>query len=404
MSRQLDNWLNAYMEYTRHLEAPDRLHFWSGVATLAGALRGKCWIDMGYFKWRPNFFIIMVAPPGIATKSTTISVGMELLRSIEGIHFGPDSVTWQALTTAFAESTTKFELPGEEEPSYMSPITVAASELGTFFDPKNREMVDVLVDLWDGRDVPWKRKTKHEGDSNIPHPWFNFIGATTPSWIADNFTEYSIGGGFTSRTVFLFADSKRKFTAYPNLELTANDDAIKALLVQDLTRVAGMAGEFKLTEAAYGWGTDWYKRHWLERPSHLKNDRLAGYIARKQTHLHKIAMILSAAQSDDMVIDQLHLEAALAILEPVEENYARAFERIDEHYKARVLTSITILLKGARAPVEKAELWRIMSTRCSFSDFDEAIDGALHAGYITLVSNSGKLMVAPTKLLYERGE
>src|SRR3990172_8994626 len=97
MARNVSDWLQGYIEYTANLEAPDKFHFWTGVATIAGALQGKCWVDMGKWKWKPNFYIIFVAPPGIIGKSTTADVGIGLLREIEGIHFGPMSATWQAL-------------------------------------------------------------------------------------------------------------------------------------------------------------------------------------------------------------------------------------------------------------------------------------------------------------------
>ena len=54
------------------------MYAWVGVSTIAGALRRKVWIDQAYFKWYPNFYIILVAPPGIVAKSTTASLGMRL--------------------------------------------------------------------------------------------------------------------------------------------------------------------------------------------------------------------------------------------------------------------------------------------------------------------------------------
>ena len=109
--RYAKDWLRAYVEYTRNLEAPDKFHFWSAVATIAGALRGKVWIDMGYWRWKPNFFIIFVAPPGIVAKSTTIGNGIELLREVDGIHLGPDSCTWQGITDSFRDSFVGHPMP-----------------------------------------------------------------------------------------------------------------------------------------------------------------------------------------------------------------------------------------------------------------------------------------------------
>ncbi len=51
-------------------------------------------------------------------------------------------------------------------------------------------------------------------EEGINNPFINFMGATTPAWITENFPEYAIGGGFTSRTIFVYAETKRKLNAY----------------------------------------------------------------------------------------------------------------------------------------------------------------------------------------------
>src|SRR5260370_10096193 len=108
MPRHFKHWLDAYIEYTRDMESPLNFHFWTGIATIAGALRRRVWIDMRKFIWTPNFYIILVAPAGIAAKSTSISIGMDLLLKLPteaGIRFGPESMTWQKLADSLAEFT-----------------------------------------------------------------------------------------------------------------------------------------------------------------------------------------------------------------------------------------------------------------------------------------------------------
>jgi len=63
--RNFSNFLSTYMEYSAFSEAPDRFHFWTAVSAIAGALQRKCWIDMGYFEFTQNFYIVFVAPPVI---------------------------------------------------------------------------------------------------------------------------------------------------------------------------------------------------------------------------------------------------------------------------------------------------------------------------------------------------
>src|SRR6185369_15058703 len=133
------------MDYASFSEAPKHMHFWTAVSTIAGALRRRVWLDMGYFRWHPNFYIILVAPPGIVSKSTTASIGMSLLRKVPDIKFGPDVVTWQALVTGFAESTEGFELDGSFHT--MSAITIESSEFGNLLNPQDKEMIDLLVNM-----------------------------------------------------------------------------------------------------------------------------------------------------------------------------------------------------------------------------------------------------------------
>ncbi len=392
--RHHENWLKAYLDYTRHLEAPDKFHFWSGVATIAGALQGKVWFDMGFFKWRPNFFIIYVAPPGIVQKSTTIGVGVGLLRELESIYFGPDSCTWQAVTDAFSEAShgrtmkdgTIFE---------SSPITVAASELGTFLDPRNREMIDVLVDLWDGRPVPWKRRTRSEGEVKIPNPWFNFVGCTTPKWIEENFPEYAIGGGFTSRTVFLYGDKKRQITSYPKKKYNPYElEQFKSTLIEDLKQIENIEGEYDLTDDAYVWGDKWYHDLWFKKPEHLDNDQFSGYVSRKQAHIHKLAMIITAAQNNGTTITKKDLMAANELLTSIEYEMPRVFSSIADNPAAKFAAAVLTIVRR-KGKISYRNLWRLLFNQMSKQEFDQSVNAIVTAGYAKPVQEDNDLFIVP---------
>jgi hypothetical protein len=123
-------------------------------------------------------------------------------------------VTWQALVSAFAESTMSFEYQGEFYP--MSALTIESSEFGNLLNPQDTEMIDLLVSLWDSKQGAFHKKTKASGNDIVENPWINLIACTTPSWIAGNFPEYMIGGGFTSRCIFVYAEKKAQLVAYPS--------------------------------------------------------------------------------------------------------------------------------------------------------------------------------------------
>ena len=62
--------------------------------------------------------------------------------------------------------------------------------------------------------------------------------------------------------------------------------------------------------------------------SHLDKDRFGGYLARKQTHIHKLAMVLSAAMGDNMEITAEHLAIAHSMVTDLEPDMAKVFAKI----------------------------------------------------------------------------
>lgn len=388
MNRKFPDFLKAYMEYSQHSEAPDKFHFWTGVSCIAGALRRKVWIDMGYFQWTPNFYIIFVAPPGIISKSTTASIGMNLLKRVKGIKFGPDAVTWQALASSLAQSTESFQIPGEEvngEPLLfpMSAITIVSSEFGNFLNPNDRDMVDLLVSLWDGQKGTFKKATKTQGDDSIENPWINVLACTTPAWIAGNFPDYMIGGGFTSRCIFVYGDKKRRFVAYPAEHLPEDFAQWGDDLIHDIEHIAtNLCGEYKLTPEAKQWGTQWYEEHYAGmEQSKLNSNRFAGYLARKQTHMHKLAMILEASRSDHLQLTQEMLQTASDIIDSLEPDMPKVFSHIGMTTESRNTEQLIAIVQRYKE-VDRIELYRALMSDMTYKDFLMHLESAKQAGFV----------------------
>ena len=397
MTRQFPDWLSAFMDYASYGEAPRHMYFWSGVSAVAGALRRKVWIDQAYFKWFPNFYIVLVAPPGIVSKSTTAGIAMNLLRKVPGIRFGPDVVTWPALISAFAESTEGFELNSEVH--VMSALTLESSEFGNLLNPQDKDMVDLLVALWDGKPGTFEKKTKHSGNDSVENPWINLIACTTPSWIAGNFPEYMIGGGFTSRCVFVYADQKAKFVAYPGQTVPKNHTEMAAALVSDLEHISCLAGEMRLTPEALRWGEAWYQKHYTVRNTSLDDDRFGGYIARKQTHIHKLAMVLSASTADDLKISAEHLAIADQMVSDLEPDMQFVFSKIGKSDNALYAERLIWFVHSkGRVPYHEAYRY-VHSYFPSMRDFEDILAGCLRAGYIKLEQSGGTMTLSAGQAL-----
>ncbi len=378
--------MTAYADYTRTSESPDLFHYWTGVFTIAGALRRRVWIPQRLFQWTPNFYIVLVGPAGIAAKSTSLRLGTKLLRQVDGVEFGPRSMTWQALTQALAEAHTLVPFPNDELKP-MSCISCAVSELGTFLRPADKEMMDVLIDLWDGQEESWERKTVYkEGQVTIENPWINLMGCTTPSWIRDNMPEAMIGGGLVRRIVFVYGDKKRHLVPYPADLYKADEyDTQTQHLIDDLRIIAELQGEYVLTEEAKVWGREWYINHWAKRPDHMISDRYGGYIATKQTHIHKLAIVLAAAARDELTIEKHDLEQANVMMTSLERSMQIVFQSIGVGEVSRYVQEILAYVR-AYAPnaIEKQVLWRHMMAIMDLREFADACNAAIQAGYMRI--------------------
>lgn len=378
------------MSYSSFSEAPDKMHFWVGVSTIAGALRRRVWIDQGYFQWTPNFYIILVAPPGIVSKSTTLSIGMNLLKQIDGIKFGPDAVTWQALTQSLADAN-EAVLMADGSYHAMSCVTIASSEFGTFLNPNDREMVDVLVSLWDGQLGVWEKRTKTQGSDRIENPWINISACTTPGWIAGNFPEYLIGGGFTSRCIFVFAEKKRKLVAYPSRELPKEFLEMQQALVRDLEAISLLKGAYTLSPEALEFGTEWYEKHNASRPKELNNDRFGGYLARKQTHIHKLALVLTAAAGDSNIIQRAELEAAHSLVSELEKDMPKVFDLIGVQGGAKFTADLVSVVK-VHGRIKQNDLFRICCKQMSWKEFTEAATAAQNSQQVSCIQEHGAIV------------
>ena len=384
--RKFANWLDAYMEYTQHSEAPDIFHKWTAIGTVAGALRRQVWFHMGYFTWYPNFFLFFVAPPGVVSKSTTVALGMDLLGEVEGIKFGPSSITWQALIKSLEEAQEDFLYEGEYHPS--APLTISASELGTFLDPKNREMIDVLVDLWDGKQGAWKKVTKTGSSESVVNPWIHIMGCTTPSWIADNFGDYFFGGGLASRSVMVYAETKRKLVAYPHRHFGADIGMLKNGLIDDLQAISEMVGRYEATEECYEWGEQWYKEHWFKEHKHLEGEKFQAYLARKQTHIHKTAMVLSACESDSLMIETKHLERADEEITALEETMPQVYGKMNRETEMIMAADVLSFIKS-KGSYDRMLLYREFFKMMSYNTFSNILESLRNTGLVGLKTFKG---------------
>lgn len=403
--RQLTDWLKSYIDYTKYMEAPDHYHLWAGIAAIAGALQRKCYIDQAYFRWSPNFYIILVGPSGVVTKSTAMHSSMDLLKEVSSIFFGPNTMTWQALLPELNRAQIEVsDSNGDFETQ--SCLTFASSEFGTLLDPSDGGMLNILVDLWDGKTDAFRKLTVGMGEELAINPWLHIFACTTPTWIAANMPRSIIGGGFTSRCVFVYADRKRRLVAYPKklakeLEGLEHFWKLKASLIHDLEMMAQISGEYELTPEAEVLGEAWYEDMYYNPPRVLMLESFDGYLSRRQGHVHKLAMVLAAAETDELKITESHLTKAIQFMGAIENDMPKVFQNIRTD-NSTVRTDDLLKILEVHKVLPRMHFYRLvfMKLKMPKKEFDEVVESAMSAGVMKNVEG-GKLAVVEPE---EQGE
>lgn len=397
MPRQHDNWLTSYINYTAFTEAPSHIHWWVGVSTIAGALGRKVWIDQYSFKWYPNHYIFIVGPPDVISKGTTMGLGMRLLKRLPDFKMGPTSCTWPALIKEMSEvHEVDYDL-GDGTITKLCACTVASSELGNFIKTKDGEFLDVMISLWDGDTID-KKLIKEGGSVYVENPLLNLIGCTTPSWMADNIPEHMLEGGLLSRVIMVYGEAVDHPVAYPG-DVTPHDiREQEARLLADLGQISKIKGEFTMTKDAKAWGKQWYDT--MKTTTHVGEEKVRDKITRKQTHVHKLAIILSAARSDDRLIQRVDLEQAVQKINELASYRSVVVKSIGKTLESTLADRLVDFVQKKRACNLQQAYMQVHSQLPNSSAFMDIIGGLVKAGYIkeqnlggeiTLVSLRGRL-------------
>jgi hypothetical protein len=206
----------------------------------------------------------------------------------------------------------------------------------------------------------------------------------------------TIGGGFTSRCVFVYADKKDTYIPFVDEVVGDDDEAMADALVHDLEYIAvTLAGPMSISSEARAWERIRYRKFWESAATRMDSHTLEGYAARKQTHLFKTARVISASRGDSMIVSLEDLQLAESMLLDIEADMDKVFRGIgqkDEGVNADRL--IEFIRRKGEVPYEEAYR-QVHMYFPDINDFEGILAGAIRAGFISLESRAtGMVLVA----------
>lgn len=260
----------------RGMESPTLFFFWNALWLLSTILKREAWIEWYPDKLWPNLYVVIVAPPSLCRKSSSMKIANSLLRELP--KYMPSTLdaykkesriitgktTPEGVLDTLAPDTKMLFDTGADGKTQLvtvkkgSQAALALSEFAVFLGKQqyNGGMVTLLTDLFDCKDFDGEI-TRGKGLKPLEDIYVTMFGAITPDGLKMSIPEEAFGGGFMSRVVIAYQQiptktyhRPRQLKGYPSW--------------QDLTlKLAWIAknavGEYKFTEEADKYFEEWYR-------------------------------------------------------------------------------------------------------------------------------------------------
>lgn len=394
MARKLSNWLSGYLEYTGNTESPELFNLWTGISCVAAALRKKVYFSLGRIRVYPNLYIVLVAEPGTARKTQAITYGRRIMSKLDSIILSADAITMQALLEDIENASQVEHMPDGTVMTHNS-LTILSREFESFLGQKkeNTPMLVLLTDLFDCEELPWKYRTKNSGTNTLSAVFLNILAATTPGSLASSLPSSAIGGGLTTRILFVFMDGKHKKVAIPE----PPPQTLEVALAHDLEIISRIVGVYKFSEEAKEEWIKWYESYNENSPKRICTDpSFDGWYARKPMLMLKISQALAAARSSSLVMEWETVLEAQSLIESIEKNMGKTFTAVGKSDVSSEVALVISLVEKHKVIDEKHLLhlvWRDIDAK----KFDNVVATAIRSGAIS------REMRGPNSVIYRLG-
>jgi hypothetical protein len=341
--RKLDNWIDAFLQYTDNTEPPYLFRKWTAISVIASALQRKCYIKWGTsLTWYPNLYVVLVGPSATG-KGTAMSPGLDLLQDLGTIRLASNATSLQALIRRLKETNLSDPDMETGKMQLHSSMTIFSKEFTVFLGYHNRELMAALCDWYDC-DRTWSYETISRKKEEIVGVWVNLVGGTTPDLIASSLPMDALGGGLTSRIIFIYEEKRGKLIPLPMQD--AADKELYQYLLHDLEKIALMSGEFKYTTQFLDHWTDWCIES-ARRPP-LADPKFEGYLGRRRANVMKLSMINSSAHGkQQLTMTRDDLEEGIKMIEEAENKMGMVFRGVGKLDISEVLNKVLTFLASS---------------------------------------------------------
>jgi hypothetical protein len=217
-------------------------------------------------------------------------------------------------------------------------------------------MVDFLTNIWD-EDDRYENKTKNKGEDDIQGPYISMLGCMTPEITTAYLKQSIITGGFTRRAIFVLAHRRGDPIAIP--EISVAQKAARNRCLDWLMHLKEFCGHIQWTDESRSKWTSWYNG-FRNDTNRIIDPATMGYYESKSTQVLKLSILLSLAESTDLILQWKYIEFALELLKDVEVNLSQVFLGVGRNDTAQLAAKTVSYVEMVGEPVTKKRLYAVL--------------------------------------------
>jgi hypothetical protein len=343
--RHLPDWIAGFMLLTENSEPPTLFRKWSAISTIAAALQRKVRVELGIsLVFYPNFYVVLVGPSATG-KGTAMKYASDIITQVPAVRLSAQATSLQALIRRMKDTNlTDIDMETGKQ-LYHSSQTIFSNEFTVFLGYHNRELISALCDWYDCHER-WSYDTIKRDKEEIVGVWVNILAGTTPDNIQSSLPMEAIGGGLTSRIIFVNEERREKLVIFPSS--TQKEIELQQYLIHDLEQIALISGCYHYTGDAANYYTDWCYSAAKNPPFHDK--KFDGYNGRRRNHLNSLAMVCAASRSNELVITSDDFDRASTILNEVEIKMGTVFRGIGKSDISSIINDAIMFFQSSLTP------------------------------------------------------
>lgn len=279
------SFLREWLEYCHGLETAWLFDLFSGLWLLSSTLGHRCSVARGVDRLRLNLFVLLVAPSGVARKSTSVGLAHRAWETARPLG---------ALTISHRHSPEEINAKLRTNPHCAFVASELVSVLGrtghTYLLPS------LLSDLYD---CPHVKGQPGDPELSLPTAYSTLLAASTEDWLGRSLRRDDITGGFGSRILPVIATRAKRIIPWPE----EREDE-QAFLGRQAGRLRGEPSTLTLTPAARQRYISWYRGEQDGEP----------LSSRAPDHVLKLAGLLALGRGDKEV-GRVDIDAAISLVD-----------------------------------------------------------------------------------------